>query len=82
MNAEEKKIKIGLVISSKRKEKGLTQQEVSDATGFSRNYISDMENGRYAPSLDALSKLAVLLDIDLNFLQSLTEIQVTESQRR
>ncbi len=75
MNTSTRKKEIGLVISKKRNELGLTQQEVADATGFSRNYISDMENGRYAPSLDALSKLAVVLNIDLNFLRTMTEIQ-------
>lgn len=75
MNTSTRKKEIGIVISKKRNELGLTQQEVADATGFSRNYISDMENGRYAPSLDALSKLAVVLNIDLNFLRTMTEIQ-------
>lgn len=75
MNTSTRKKEIGLIISNKRNELGLTQQEVADATGFSRNYISDMENGRYAPSLDALSKLAVVLNIDLNFLRAMTEIQ-------
>jgi transcriptional regulator with XRE-family HTH domain len=75
VNTSTRKKEIGLVISKKRNELGLTQQEVADATGFSRNYISDMENGRYAPSLDALSKLAVVLNIDLNFLRTMTEIQ-------
>jgi transcriptional regulator with XRE-family HTH domain len=75
VNTSTRKKEIGIVISKKRNELGLTQQEVADATGFSRNYISDMENGRYAPSLDALSKLAVVLNIDLNFLRTMTEIQ-------
>ena len=30
--------------------KNLTQQEVADKIGISRNYLSDIENGRYNPS--------------------------------
>ena len=73
--AEQKKI-IGKMISEKRREKSLTQARVSEITGLSRNYISDIEKGRYAPSVDALSKLAKCLNLDLNFLLPMTEIQV------
>lgn len=76
MNKVDAKIKIGFAISSKRQAKGLTQQELANITNLSRNYISDLENGRYTPSLNALSRLALVLDIDLNFLTALTEIQV------
>ena len=73
--AEQKKI-IGKMVSEKRREKSLTQARVSEITGLSRNYISDIEKGRYAPSVDALSKLAKCLNLDLNFLLPMTEIQV------
>jgi transcriptional regulator with XRE-family HTH domain len=65
---------LGLVIKTKRKEKNVKQIEVSVATRLSRNYISDIENGRYSPSLEAFTKIAVFLDIDLNVLK-MTEIQ-------
>ncbi|MGO4345505.1 helix-turn-helix domain-containing protein [Paenibacillus sp. MCAF9] len=66
---------LGNHIRSKRKEKKLRQEDVSDSTGLSRNYISDIECGRYTPSVDALSKIAACLDLDLNVLK-MTEIQV------
>ncbi|AOY76660.1 helix-turn-helix domain-containing protein [Clostridium formicaceticum] len=75
MDKQEKKKIIGRVISDKRQSKKLTQLELSELTGLSRNYICDIENGRYMPSLDALTKLALPLNIDLNFLLSMTEIQ-------
>lgn len=74
MKAEIKKI-IGNVIAEKRQEKGYTQQQLSDFTGLSRNYISDIENGRYIPSVETLTEIAKHLGIDLNFLTSMTEIQ-------
>ncbi|HWQ42772.1 MAG TPA: helix-turn-helix transcriptional regulator [Desulfosporosinus sp.] len=76
MSTKEQKILIGETVSKKRQERKLTQAQVSEITGLSRNYISDIENGRYAPSVDALSKLAKCLNIDLNFLSLMTEIQV------
>jgi transcriptional regulator with XRE-family HTH domain len=69
---------LGMLIKKRRKELKLKQIEVSDATKLSRNYLSDIENGRYMPSVEALSKIAAYLDMDLNVLK-MTEIQVDES---
>lgn len=65
---------LGQKIKSLRKIRDLKQHELADLTGLSRNYISDIENGRYTPSVEALSKLATVLDLDLNMLK-MTEIQ-------
>ncbi|MBO2943610.1 helix-turn-helix transcriptional regulator [Paenibacillus sp. F411] len=69
---------IGKIIQSQRKSKKLRQYEVSEKTGLSRNYISDIENGRYMPSVETLSKLANFLDLDLNLIK-MTEIHVTDN---
>lgn len=60
---------IETVIKKARKKAGMTQYQVADAVGVSRAYYADVERGRYTPSLKLLSRLAVLLDIDLNFLK-------------
>lgn len=60
---------IETVIKKARKKAGMTQYRVADAVGVSRAYYADVERGRYTPSLKLLSRLAVLLDIDLNFLK-------------
>lgn len=73
------KKKLGIIIKTKRKEKKLTQDTISEETGLSRNYISDIENGRYMPSAASLSKIAVCIDLDLNVLK-MTEIQELESE--
>lgn len=57
---------LGNAIKQQRKCKGLKQTDVAEKTGISRNYISDIENGRYMPSVETLSKLAICLEIDLN----------------
>lgn len=76
MTKEDQQKLIGQALKTKRLELKLTQLEVSKATDVSRNYISDVENGRYMPSVTVLFKLAIVLKLDLNFLLSLTEIQV------
>lgn len=66
---------IGDKIKAERREGGLTQSELADKVGISRNYISDLENNRYVPSVKTLSKIASVLRIDLNFLIEMSEIQ-------
>ncbi|MEK3947313.1 helix-turn-helix transcriptional regulator [Paenibacillus sp. FSL H7-0703] len=65
---------IAAAIKEKRKEMKKRQNEVAVETGLSRNYISDIENGRYMPSVGTLVKIASCLEIDLNTLL-MTEIQ-------
>ncbi|MDY7993354.1 helix-turn-helix transcriptional regulator [Paenibacillus polymyxa] len=65
---------IAMAIKEKRKEMKKRQNEVAVETGLSRNYISDIENGRYMPSVGTLVKIASCLEIDLNTLL-MTEIQ-------
>ena len=72
------KKRLGGYIQKKRLEKKATQTHVSSATGLSRNYISDIENGRYMPSVETLLKIAKYLDLDLNTLK-MTDIQDVDS---
>ena len=74
---------IGAEIKIKRNEKGYTQDELAGLVGISRNYISDLENDRYIPSVKTLSRIACKLDMDLNFLIKMSEIQCknTEAER-
>nr|DAV75734.1 MAG TPA: Helix-turn-helix XRE-family like protein [Caudoviricetes sp.] len=61
--------RIEAVIKEARDRSGMTQYQIADAVGVSRAYYADVERGRYTPSLKLLSRLAVLLNIDLNFLK-------------
>ena len=67
--ATEKK-KLGQIIKEKRLEKKITQRYLAEQIGISRNYLSDIENGRYMPSVGVLFKLASILELDLNSLKS------------
>ena len=45
-----------------RKEKNLSQQELADMVGVSRNTISSLETGQYEPTVKLALILAVALD--------------------
>lgn len=61
---------IGLSIKKARKDRRLTQKELSEKINISRNYISDIECGRYVPSVEKLISIATVLNIDLNILKN------------
>ena len=46
-----------------RKEKNLSQQELADMVGVSRNTISSLETGQYEPTAKLALVLAVALDL-------------------
>lgn len=48
-----------------RKEKGLSQEDISRLTGIARPNISRTESGKYDPTLSVLMKLAYALDMEL-----------------
>lgn len=70
MFKDNEKIYLGQAIRNKRLEKRATQEEIAKQIGLSRNYLSDIENGRYMPSVETLIKIASVLELDLNFLKS------------
>lgn len=51
-----------------RKQRGLTQQGLSDATGIHVQQIKRYESGSSLPTADALKKLAVVLHVTSDFL--------------
>ncbi len=58
------KLLANLVIE-KRKEKKLTQAELSDSTGINRAMLSRLESEDYIPSIPQLEKLSEVLEFDL-----------------
>ncbi|WGL94145.1 helix-turn-helix domain-containing protein [Arsenophonus nasoniae] len=56
-----------------RKQRGLTQQGLSDATGIHVQQIKRYESGSSLPTADALKKLAVVLHVTSDFLLFETE---------
>lgn len=70
-------MKIAEQVRERRKEIGMTQEELAASIGSSRTYICDIECGRYEPSIKTLRKIAKALnsqfflnDIDGNTIQN------------
>ena len=54
----------GTALKKRRKELGYTQRYISEFTGFSISFISDLENGKRTAELEKAIRLANLLGLD------------------
>jgi transcriptional regulator with XRE-family HTH domain len=61
---------IGQRVRESRKEKGLTLDVLAEKTGFSKSYLSQIENLKREPSIGTLTKIAYALGVDALFLIS------------
>lgn len=52
-------------VKAKRKEKRLTQEQLSEVTGINRVIIGRIEQQKFVPSISQLESLAGVLDFDL-----------------
>lgn len=57
---------LGKKIQKARNVTGMTQEELADKVGISRAYMGYIEQGRNAPSLEVLNKIARILRISIN----------------
>ena len=64
---------LSYIVCSIRKEKGMTQLELSHATGINRTLISQIENNVFVPSVNQLMSLSTVLDFDINSVFSDTD---------
>ena len=53
---------VGENVKSLRLARGLTQEQFAERSGFSQQYISDLERGRRNPTVVSLFELAQALD--------------------
>ena len=56
---------IGQQIAHIRKEKGLTQDQLSKMTGLDRANIAKIENGRYNTGIDIIGKICDELGVEI-----------------
>lgn len=54
---------LGNKIQKRRKSVKLTQEELAEKIGISRAYMGYIEQGRYAPSLEVVEKIARALSL-------------------
>lgn len=54
---------VGGNVARLRREKGLTQEEVAERSGFSQQYLSSLEQGRRNPTIITLYELSQALGV-------------------
>lgn len=59
-------VSLGLAFAEVRRERGLTQEELSLATGVHRNYIGGIERGERSPTVEKIATLAQALGVSLS----------------
>lgn len=73
---------IGKRIRKSREDKGITQEILGELCSLSTSYIGHIERGTRKPSLETLFKIAVILDVSLDWLvfDSVDSTNITFSQ--
>lgn len=59
---------LGRNVKDWRKRRGFSQEHLALEAGMKRSYLSDLERGTRNPSVRALGRLAMALDIDPSLL--------------
>ena len=54
---------VGRNVRRIRDRKGLTQEQFADLSGYSQQYISDLERGKRNPTIITVYELATALDV-------------------
>jgi transcriptional regulator with XRE-family HTH domain len=75
---------VGSNFARLRREKGLTQEQVEERSGFSQWYISSLETGRRNPTIISLRELAEAIGVrvaDLIDESTWTDAEATTSKR-
>jgi transcriptional regulator with XRE-family HTH domain len=62
--------RFGLAVRTRREELGLIQEDLAEAAGIHRTYLSDIERGARNPSLVVIERFAVALKLTLSDLFS------------
>jgi transcriptional regulator with XRE-family HTH domain len=64
---------LGAALAEIRRDRGLTQEALSHATGVHRNYIGGIERGERSPTVATVAVLADALDVSMGELFTLAE---------
>ena len=75
-------IKIGKFISTRRKEKQLTQQELAEKLNITNRAISKWENGFCLPDVGIMPELCKILDITINDLFSGETVDMKDNEKK
>ena len=75
-------IKIGKFISTRRKEKQLTQQDLAEKLNITNRAISKWENGFCLPDVGIIPELCKILDITINDLFSGETVDMKDNEKK
>ena len=65
---------VGRNVKRIRQEKGLTQEQLAELSGFSQQYLSGLEQGRRNPTIVSIYELATALGVShMELVRSLAE---------
>lgn len=59
-------LKMQLFIEERRKAKGWSKSKLADVSGVARSYITELEQGKYIPTVYTLSKIAKALGCSMD----------------
>jgi transcriptional regulator with XRE-family HTH domain len=68
---------LGMAIQNRRKELGLSQDELAERAGLHRTYLSEIERRSRNVSVKILVRLAIALEMSPSSLMSKAESQLT-----
>ena len=69
-------MELNLLIASKRKEHGLSQEQLAEAVGVARQTVSKWETGETIPDVPSLQKLAIALEFSIDAALDIPAMQV------
>lgn len=72
---------LGGKIKQRRKELGLTMQELADRTGYSKSSISYIEKGLRDVPLDKLQEISNALNVDIRYFFDDKRLRLTETEK-
>jgi transcriptional regulator with XRE-family HTH domain len=67
MNDESIETQIGIRLKSLRKARRVTLDNLASQTGFTKGYLSKIENNKKLPPIETLSKIAKALNSDISY---------------
>ncbi len=73
---------VGRNVKKARLDRGITQEQFAEASGFTQQYISGLENGRRNPTILSLFELAQALGVEHMALVAPDEQAGEESRKR
>ena len=73
---------VGRNFARLRRERGLTQEQVEEKSGFTQQYLSGLERGQRNPTVVSLHEIALALDATvLDLLQGAANTQSTSNKK-